>query len=209
MMNEAKKNLLSKDPNGLRALHDVLHIDFCKPAAFLQIEGRFTINQAEKLAAAAGYSVDNAIIAILTTGGKRCFDYKLNLVTIEDHGKINLDYKTPYEYRGKRCEVDNYYSKSDFESTRKLEDITSFIICQKCEDLSEVNAHPVDISNRFIITKINKWCKQCGGTSYIGDIETRRTDDDGSKYTHNKTGRVIYANSRKESENINDFIDKK
>lgn len=207
MMNQTMKELLNKDNTAARALHDVLHLDFCKPFHAFTIKGRFTVNQVIKAAAAEGYNAHNAIIAILTTGTKYCSN-DINLATLTITGGVEIDYKTPYNYRGRRCYVDDYGTKARFEDARKQESITSFVICQKLENVSEPNPHPVNYAERFKVGNITKWCYQSGGPSFIGEIELTRTDDDGSRTRYNGHGLVIYKGHTPEYKTITEVIDK-
>ena len=199
-MNEIKKELLQKEPQALKALNKILNMDFCKKVDFLKIEGRYTARQIENAAAAAGHNPYNSIIAILTTGVKYREEY-IYISTLGTLGSVKTNYKTDYSYivrhdytTRSRCNIESYYNKGDFDKYRKEENITTYIVCQARENLTQENPHSVDYNNRFKVLSVQKWTRSGGGASFIGRIDLERTDDNGSRACYNDPGRVIYSN---------------
>lgn len=199
--NEAIKRILSKDTNALRAVHDLVNVDFEKPFTAFVIESRYTANMILKQA--AGHTPDNSIICVLTYGGNSCFKDEIYFATLGSCGKFEIDHKPPYSYNKKRCFIHKYYGRGDFEKARKNNDF-SVIICQNYEYIAEKNDHPVDFSNRFKVADYRIW-GDGHGNSYIGEIDTIRTDDNGSHYAINKRGAWGYNRSYS---TLDEIIDK-
>lgn len=210
MANKLFKELLKIDNTAPRALHHVLKFDFMKDFYIFSLDQKFTANQILKEAAAAGHNPTASVIAILTQPTPDyIFPNHLFLATLQTGDRFYIDYSgatIPYYIGGKHTTVDDYHSRGTFENLRK-NNTRSFVICQKRADLATDNPHPVNLESRFKIEKINKYGYQNSSASYIGDVETRRTDDNGSRYTYNQRGMVIYR-GRDEYQNINELFDK-
>ena len=205
MSNNIIKNLLERDPQALKVWHNAENIDYKKPFVVLEHVGKFTINALEKEAAAAGYSWTDSVILAYTTGAKynenRLYMYKLT-----GAGTFYIEYK-PWKYTtgSAHSNIDDLYAKKQLDEIRKEEGTTTYIICQKKANLSEENAHPVNLENRFILK--DYLTAGYKGESYIDRVHLRRTDDNGSGYTYNDHGQIIYTSYYKYAA-IDEVIDK-
>lgn len=207
--NEIFKKLLAVDNTAPRVLHAIFGLDLKKDFHIFAIPSRFTAKQILKEATAAGYDPQSSIIAVLTQpNADYIFADRLYLATLNESEKFDIDYRRaiPYEVNGKRTKLDDYFTRGDFENIRK-DNEQSFIICQKRADLAPKNEHPADLSARFRVESFRRWHYQNSTVSYIGEIETRRTDDNGRKYIYNRRGNVIFR-GRNEYRDISELIDK-
>ena len=206
MMNLLVKELLQREPQALKVLHNAELYDFTKDFTILKHDGKFTIAALEKEAAAAGHTADDSIIMCYTAGHKwdpdRLYMYKLT-----GAGKFEVEYKI-YKYTTGRayCKIDDFYAKTQLNDTRKQDGLTTYIICQKKENQAAENPHAVDLAARFILKKYDTYTKS-NGTKYIDRVYLRRTDDTGSAYTYHDRSNIIYE-SRFTKTAINEVIDK-
>ena len=205
MKNKTIKNLLATDHNALKALHDVMHYDYNKPFNVFQIDGRFTVSKIEKMTAEKGYNPFKDTIVVLTIGGNGWRRNHLCNIKLQGGGMFDITFKF---YSCHKTKIDSYITKGDFNETRKQDNITTFVICQKESDLAPKNEHKPDFANRFKVKSVSKWGYGNGGATYIGEVALIRTDDTGSIYTYNKQGNVYYRGSRPEYESIENIIDK-
>lgn len=127
------------DKRTLRALHEVLRIDFNKPALIYSITGRFTVNSILKQAAAAGYTPDNSLMVINSYNPGDYFK-SVRTATIDESGKVDIDLKYP---------LNHWHVKYDFEESRKKDNTFTVIICQNKDDLTSTGNTSIDFSNRF------------------------------------------------------------
>lgn len=183
----------------LRALRIIKNYDYRNAINFYQINGPFTVNQVKTEVAKAGFNTFNATITILLKDDY--FNDEYNVATLTAGDTVNTDFNYVWFNNKTGATVHRFIAKSDFNTDRKKENAHAFVICQLKENMTAAPDHKIDLNARFKVTKVNKWCKQWGGVSYIGDIETTLTDAAGQPYTHKKTFKC-------EETNINNIIDK-
>ena len=206
MMNLLIKELLQREPQALKVLHNAELFNFTKDFTILKHDDKFTIAALEKEAAAAGYTADDSIIMCYTTG--RTWDPgRLYMYKLTGAGKFEIEYKIWKYTTGKAyCKIDNFYAKTRLNDARKQNGLTTYIICQKKENQATENPHPVDLAARFILKKFDTYRKSTGG-EYIDRVYLRRTDDTGSAYTYHDRSNIIFE-SLYTNTAINEIIDK-
>lgn len=169
----------------LRGIRFIKGYNYNAPIAFYEINGPFTVNQIKKEVDNAGYNVHNAIITVLLKDDYFDNEYNLAELTIAD--TVNTDFNYVWFDKIAGAEIHRYIAKGDFNEDRKKENAHAFVICQLKENIKKPAKKEVDLTNRFKVTHVNKRCKACGGTSYIGDIETTICNAAGQKYTRKHT----------------------
>lgn len=176
--NEAKKALLTINPHALQGLHSMIGYDFQQPHTIARIEGRFTVNSALK--AIGGANREN-VVALLAMDHGRSYLDRLNLVTVDSAGRIDIDHKGGYKFG-----LDNVCTKGTFEGIRKSDSAECFIICQRSEYVKKPQEKPFDTSARYEYTpgKDSK-CGDGHGMNWIDRITVRALD--GSNAAHEVT----------------------
>ena len=189
----------------LRALRAIKNYDYRNDLTIYEINGPFTVNQVKKEVAAAGYNTYNATITILLKGDY--FKNEYNLATLTAGDTVNTDFNYIWFDNRKGAEIRRYIAKGDFNQDRKKENAHAFVICQLNENMTKPDQKEINLKGRFNVIRVNRWCKQYGNTSYIGDIETTLHDAAGQKYTRKGT----FTREEKLLENVIDksgyFVD--
>lgn len=139
--NEAKKELLSINPHALQVLHNMIGYDFQQPHTIAHIKGRFTVNSALK--AIGGANRENAVALLAADHGRSHLD-RLNLVTVDSAGRIDIDHKGGYKFG-----LDSVCMKGMFDGIRKSDRAECFIICQRSEYVQKPQEKPFDTSARY------------------------------------------------------------
>ena len=201
-MMTAKKNLLKENPKALQFLHNVCGMDFLKPYAIIEGNGNFThkkIMDAMQLDNASDFEI---VMLITNTNGHVGYWEKLHYVVITWKDFNSVD--TLKGISGYNYNVDDYYSKGDFEEDRKKADNHYFVIAQRKTDLTSLRVRPFDTSDRYTIKDIGKWCYSQGGESYIGKVEIHS-----KTFANDKTREYKPSYCRgKEIKTIEEVIDK-
>lgn len=176
--NEAKKELLSINPHALQGLHNMIGYDFRQPHTIAHIKGRFTVNSALK--AIGGANREN-VVALLAADHGRSYLDRLNLVTVDSAGRIDIDHKGGYKFG-----LDSVYMKGMFEDIRKSDRAECFIICQRSEYVKKPQEKPFDTSARYEYTpEKDTKCGDGHGANWIDRITVRALD--GSNAAHEVT----------------------
>lgn len=170
----------------LRTLYIEKGYTYNNPVAFFEINGPFTINQVKKVAEMAGFNVYTSLITLLVKNPH--FNDEYDIATLTTGDTVNTDFNYVwFDRKEYGARVHRYICKGAFNENRKKENAHTFIICQLKDYIAKPEKKPVDIYSRFNVVEVHKWCKEYGGTSYIGDIDTTRTDAAGQKWTYKKT----------------------
>lgn len=128
-----KNTLLAHDKTSMKALHDIYGFDYNKPYMIHEVNGSFTVNALEKIAAANGYNYINSVMACVL---KPSTPYRENyLMTVKIDGCGGFDNKVGAHMNTlKHTTVDDYFRKSNFNEDRKKPGVVAWLICQKKED---------------------------------------------------------------------------
>lgn len=138
-----------------KGLHDTLGYDFEKPHEIIRIAGNYTVNSVRKTVAQKGYTAD-AVVVILTTDKDAYWrSDKLKAVQVFPD-KINIDFPTRWYKCG--YSFDHFYSKGEFESSRKSSSALSFILVQEPEYIHVPTEPAIDYSERY------RYKNECGYT---------------------------------------------
>lgn len=179
--NEAKKALLTINPHALQGLHSLIGYDFQQPHTIAHIEGRFTVNGALK--AIGGANRENVVALLAMDHGTSYFD-RLNLVTVDSLGRIDIDTKGGYRFN-----LDKVCTKGTFEDIRKSDRAECFIICQRSEYVQKPQGKPFDTSARYeYIPGQDQKCGDGRGSSWIDRITVRALDGSNARHEVTKSG---------------------
>lgn len=189
--NEAKKALLTINPHALQGLHSLIGYDFQQPHTIAHIEGRFTVNGALK--AVGGADREN-VVTLLAMDHSRSYLDRLNLITVDSLGRIDIDHKGGYKFG-----LDSVCMKGMFEDIRKSDRAECFIICQRSEYVKKPQEKPFDTSARYeYIEGKDRKTGDGNGKTWVSNITVRLLDGsnrqieltkDGNKETYS---RIIY-----------------
>lgn len=192
----AKKELLKVNNKALQGLHHLIGYDFQQPHTIIKHEGKFTyksiINQIEN-------PKDQEIsLLIRTIPNKNNFSSiydTLHIITIDQTGKIQTEYKHGYKYN-----IEYFYAKVCVEDIRKQENIESFIIYQEKRYIKVPKEKAFDPYARYIcITKSDtvtydetkRWVNKITVKTLNGTGECIEIHKDGHKETYS---RIFYNN---------------
>lgn len=204
MKNAMVNNLLKIAPNALRDLHDVLGMDFCAPYGVEYTRGNYTVNKVAKMAAMNGYGPGDLLV-ILTRNANKCwYSQTFKLVTVEDDGKIEIDYRIPYRAGGGG--LDTYFRKGDFESDRKSEKAESYILWQRREYLKIPDKKSIDKTARYKLIKADYWYANAD-YKYIHRLTLKQIGEQGKQLSY-KIDRYSVDNCKRIPETESDVIDK-
>lgn len=179
--NEAKKELISINPHALQGLHSLIGYDFQQPHTIAHIEGRFTVNGALK--AVGGADREN-VVTLLAMDHSRSYLDRLNLITVDSLGRIDIDHKGGYKFG-----LDNVCTKGTFEDIRKSDRAECFIICQRSEYVEKPQEKPFDTSARYEYTPgKDSRCGDGHGASWLDRITVRALDGSNDRHEVTKDG---------------------
>lgn len=116
---------INKFGNATQTLHDYYGFDFQKPYRLIKFTGRFTINQIRKAAGEAGYNTTNAKIMVMVNDPTTWRNDRFQIVQLTATG-YDIDI-----YSGYDSGLDKFYTKGDFENTRKKEEVSGYILAQE------------------------------------------------------------------------------
>jgi len=120
-----KINTINKYGKATNTLHEYHGFDFQKPYRLIKFTGRFTINQIRKAAGEAGYNTTNAKIIVMVNDPTSWRKDKFQIVQLTSTGYDNDIYS------GYDSGLDKFYTKGDFEATRKKEEVSGYILAQE------------------------------------------------------------------------------
>lgn len=202
---ENKKKLLAVSRNALRGLHELFGYDFCKPYEILHLSGKFTVNQVNRLAAAAGYGLKSETV-LLTRDPERAgyYDSDLRVVKIVGDGfKIEFSRRIP-SYKRINDPFGHFYRKADFDALRKKNTAETWIILQAKENLRFPAEVKLDLTERFKIGKVD--ISTYKGICVRG-VELFRRDGKGEKLDYQTHGNYYYEGMWK-PESVYEIFDK-
>lgn len=187
-----KKELLSKNKNVLKALHELRGFDFESDYTIQKHTGKFTLNSIKK---SLGFiDIENTNTVLIISDVKYREDY-LYIVNVYSDG-FGVSFKNRIYYRG----IDDFWSKGRFEDFRKDESKNFYIISQNKELEKKASKKEVDLSNRFKYVSNIGWGNGKGahGISQIDLLDT----------THNGERFTIHTQNPSSSTDIYYFVDK-
>ncbi|MBP3573848.1 MAG: hypothetical protein J6J71_04490 [Prevotella sp.] len=202
--NATIKKLLKRNRGIFRTLHNVWGFDFEKPFNTYHINGNFTVNQILKLSHEK--HTQNVKILLLTCDASHNWRKDLHAVTVDHLGKIDIDFKIPWETGGRA--IDTFYRKSDFEETRKSKTAETFIIFQDREYLIDTIKKPRDLSKRYKYIPMEHGEKMGDGhgSSWYYRIKLKTLDENGATFEYYFDALARYNGYK--TKNIFDIIDK-
>lgn len=178
---EAQKALLTINPHALQGLHSLIGYNFQQPHIIARIEGRFTVNSALKTV--GGANRENVVALLVADHGKSYLD-RLNLVTVDSAGRIDIDHKGGYVFG-----LDRICMKGRFEEIRKSDRAECFIICQSAEHVKRPQVKPFDTSARYeYIPGKDVRCGDGRGASWLERITVRALDGSNARHEITKDG---------------------
>ncbi len=190
------KAILNKNPKALQALHNERYFDFESPFFSATVHGKFTKNSIKKLIPDFD-KIDYEIILLIQCNSARHFNSKLYTVSYFDNG-FNLN---PIRY-GFSANLDHFGGVGDFETARKEQTETVYIIAQAREYLK--CREKIELSTDYRYTVLNKTRCYDGRNHYLSQIEISPRD-----FQHQDFWWKPYINPwEPKTENIFDYIDK-
>ena len=127
-----KKELLAINHNMLKGLHDIYRFDYNALYTIRKHTGRFTVKSLIK----NGYIPEDIHSFRIVLLIKRPYCRTANSlysVRVTSSGELETDIKASY-VNG----VDKYWRKLDFNDDRKCDETITYIVIQRCEDLTPV-----------------------------------------------------------------------
>lgn len=194
MRNELKKEILNRNPKMFQALHILYDFDFEADFEIVKINGRFTLNSLKKtLDIPALYDYN---VAVIVTNVKYNENYNYIVKATENGFCIDFPRSVYWsEYR-----VDHFWGKGNFESARKEENTTVYIILQKKELAKKASEKKPDLSERFGFVRVTRW-SDGRGKHGISQIDVIDKQHNGKQFTYK-------THQPSTSENVNYFLDK-
>lgn len=187
-----KKELLNRNKNILKALHELYNLDFQEEITILKTTGKFTINSIKKLLGKDDLRDTNTVVIMADIKYRENYLY---VVKATESGFCVSFPKRVYHYG-----IDDFWSKGGFEEKRKDENKTVYIISQRKELEKAASEKKVDMSCRFKYVRYIGWSDGRGrhGISQIDLIDTM----------HNGKQFTIKTRDAAASTDVNYFVDK-
>lgn len=198
------KQLLNEEPNAGRYLHNAFGIDFYKPFNMYYLKGNYTINKIYNIIHNDTKTETLGGTIILLTKNPDSYNKDLHIVTIKN-GNINIEHKV-YKHTGnikKRVNIDYYFRKSDFETTRKNNTTETFIIYQQKEYRTEQKENKINYNERY--KTIDKCSCKMGdgrGNTWLYRLFLKSLENNTPEFEYE----IDYYNFK--TNNINEIIDK-
>ncbi len=183
--------LLHRSKEILKALHEIIGMDFCKPYTIVRVDGSFTINKLLK-AAESAKDLNESLIAGLLFGGANSDPY---LFTLSSGGNLTVD--LPYH----NC-FERFYAKGEFHKYRTYKENITYLVIQQNNLLK-----PEQISRRSCADHADQ------NVRYIpvhpdGHINYDDTIDVTIPHLGGKTARISVYRSRAAKANQQPMFDK-
>ena len=191
-MQELKNELLQKNKNILKALHELYNFDFNNDFIIQKYSGRFTLNSVKKCL--NGQNIDNLNVVVIITDRKYQGD-RLDVARVYDDGFAISFPKRVYYYG-----VDDFWAKNRFEEIRKENEKTFYVLYQDKTLEKKASEKKPDFSERFKVKYKIGWGDGRGKHGI-----SRITLEDPMHNNKNVEYECIKPSS---SEDINYFIDK-
>lgn len=215
-----KANTFGHTRNLMRALNAVFGFDFCAPYHVAEINGKYTMNKIRKAVEAVAplYAVNRyafRVVALCSVSYPTYYAGRLYAVEITPDG---FDVDRARGVNQSRFlssnSFDYCYKKAQFDELRKEESARCFMVVQASEHLRIYQGASrtwrredlVKPGERYDLEKVNYFCYEVGGASYIGGLEMR---------TRTASGELIRYElprySRRDAipaENVGEIIDK-
>lgn len=190
------KAILAKNPHALQALHNERYFDFESPFFSATVHGKFTKNSIKKLIPDFD-KIDYETILLIQCNSARYFNSKLYAVSYFDNG-FDLN---PIAY-GFSANLDHFWGVGDFETARKEQTETVYIIAQAREHLKRRENRELSANYRY--TVLDKTRGYDGQDHYLSQIEIAPRD-----FQHQTFRWRPSVNPwEPKTENIFDYIDK-
>lgn len=188
-MNNAIKKLLGIEPESLKSINEVFHIDYNKPFQAIIIEGKTTIKQILKQVE----TNDNTLILVLNYMDNYSLHGYCKVAVIDNHENLEIDYKPNYFHANK---LSTYYTKGDFREHLKNTDISPYhiIIAQDKQFLTSHKTISVDFTHRYKVDKTYSYKTQLIDLEIGNSFETYSFDRD-EKFL-DKSGYVVAMKRR-------------
>jgi hypothetical protein len=165
---EKTKEILTNCRNTFKCLNYALGFDFEKPALIFEGSGHFTLKGLKKIATDAGINTETAAMCVII---HKITSYNDNFRMVKIQADFNgfdlLESCDLGFFNGDH--LDGYWRKSDFETDRKDDTTTFYLICQNKEFLQPAKKEiKIDFAERVKV--IDKYhFQQNGKTKYIGE----------------------------------------
>lgn len=162
------KEILTNCRNAFKCLNYALGLDFEKPIFIFEGSGHFTLKGLKKIAADAGINTQTAAMCVII---HKITPYNNNFrmvkIQADFHGFDLLEAHDLGFFNGDH--LDSYWRKLDFETDRKDDTTTFYLICQNQEFLQTAKKEiKIDFTERVkVIDKCH--FQQNGKTKYIGE----------------------------------------
>lgn len=187
-----KKELLQRNKNIFKALHEIYNFDFESDFTIQKYTGKFTVNTISKSLGNIDIDETNTVVVLADVKYRENYCY---IVRVTKSGFCISFPKKCYFYG-----LDDFYSKGRFEDFRKEENKTYYIISQSKEFEKAASKKEVDYNSRFkYVSKIG-WGDGKGNHG-ISQIDLLDTSHNGGKFT-------IHTQHPASSTDVNYFVDK-
>lgn len=213
-----KSNTFGHTRNLMRALNAVFGFDFCAPYHVAEINGKYTVNKIRKAVEAVAplYAVNRyafRVVALCSVDRPTYYAGRLYAVEITPNGfDVDRARGVNQSRFSSSNSFDYCYKKAQFDELRKEESARCFVVVQASEHLRPVQVKSwrcsdlVKPDERYDLEKVNYFCYEVGGASYIGglDMRTRTASGELIRYEapHHGKHDAIPA------ENVGEVIDK-
>ena len=189
---QLKMELLNRNRNIFKALHELCDYDFESDFDIVKIDGKFTLNSIKKHLCLQDISEKNIVAVLTNIKYRENYNY---IVKVTESGFF-IDFSRRVYYRN----CDHFWGKGQFEDVRKEENKTTYIIIQSNELKRKASAKNPDFSQRFEFVRSMGWSDGRGrhGISQF-DIKDKQ---------HNNKQINIRTREASASTNINYYIDK-
>lgn len=187
-----KKELLAKNKNILKALHELRGFDFNSDFTIQKHSGKFTLNSIKK--SLSDIDLDNNNTVVIIAGAKYMGD-RLYIVNVFSDGFGISFSKRVYHYG-----IDDFWSKSRFEEIRKDESKTFYIVTQEKKLEKTASNKKPDLSQRFEFVRFIGW-GDGKGKNGISQIDIKDLQHNGKQF-------AVKTSRPESSTNVNYFIDK-
>ena len=201
---ELTKDILKRDKNALRALHDIFGFDFMKEYTVLNYTDKFTINQILKELEKSNLTPRNAEIVVIIADYGYNKEY-LKTVKITIRGGFDIEIKPYAHKRGSyRTYIDDFSRKGDFDEARKI-NVNAYVIAQNMDYTYPAYIEPqIDIYDRMEVVNTQRCGTRNGQTYEYGYITVRPKNGVSVKKNYYNPLAGTYF----ETNNLNDIIDK-
>ena len=182
-MNTILNKLINYKKDYVRGLHACLGYDFNNTFYAFEINGKFTVNQVLKEAAAADHTPAKSLISIITRPAAGFYASYYTTIILNKAGKIENDINHCGYSNNNWASIDKYHTKASFDEVRKKDGHT-IVICQNRELLKapQRDKSKFDHLQRFNLLEVNTCIYTTG--KYINKLVLSPCTGNGSKYDY-------------------------